>query len=77
METMIRLYLALVGILARAAATLAPQPQLAVARARRGAGFLEYMMVAALAVAAFVALKLIFPSVLSGLLDNIKNAINI
>lgn len=72
MDLIIRWYLTITAFLAQ---LVTPQPRLAVARARRGAGFLEYMMVATVALAVFVAIKALFPGLVSGILNTITSAI--
>ena len=45
------------------------------ARTRRGAGFMEYALLAALAVGIFLILSRVFPGLFSGIIDRIQSAL--
>lgn len=45
------------------------------ARARRGAGFMEYALLAALAVGIFLILSRVFPGLFEGIIERIRGAL--
>lgn len=47
------------------------------ARVRRGAGFLEYALLGALAVGIFLVINALFPGVFTGLFQRIRSAVGI
>ena len=58
-----------------AAPSLVPVP--VTSRARRGAGFLEYALLGALAVGIFLVINALFPGVFTGLFQRIRSAVGI
>lgn len=76
MRLITRFHLAVTALAARLAA---PRPARLVVttsgRTRRGAGLIEYMLLAFLAVVLFALLRVAFPAIFDNIIDKIKTAV--